>query len=149
MSAADDLRGRVCAEARSWLGTPYHHHARVKGAGVDCVHFLCGVYEAVGILPPTDPGIYPQFWHRHRSEEVYAQAIDLRADRVQTPCPGDVVLWKFGRTHSHSGIYVGDGEFIHAFARHGRTGAVCISHEADGLGEREPWYWSIDRLMEL
>jgi len=23
-------------EARTWLGTPYHHQPRVKGVGVDC-----------------------------------------------------------------------------------------------------------------
>ena len=27
----------VVAEAESWLGTPYHHEARIKGHGVDCV----------------------------------------------------------------------------------------------------------------
>jgi hypothetical protein len=31
-------------EALTWLGIPYHHHARVKGVGVDCAQLLCAVY---------------------------------------------------------------------------------------------------------
>jgi hypothetical protein len=29
--------------ARSWLGTPYQHQARCKGAGVDCAGLIVGV----------------------------------------------------------------------------------------------------------
>lgn len=32
----DLQRAAVVAEARSWIGTPYHNCADVKGAGVDC-----------------------------------------------------------------------------------------------------------------
>jgi len=28
-------RQAIIAEARSWIGTPYLHHGRVKGVGVD------------------------------------------------------------------------------------------------------------------
>ena len=38
-------RNRVCRIARSWLGTPYHHMGRVKGAGVDCAMFPLEVYR--------------------------------------------------------------------------------------------------------
>ncbi|MDO6044547.1 hypothetical protein Q4P48_08410 [Neisseria gonorrhoeae] len=51
MPSETDLRARIVEEARSWLGTPYHHHAMVKGAGVDCAMLLVAVYGAVGLLP--------------------------------------------------------------------------------------------------
>ena len=33
----------VVRMARTWLGTPYHHQGRVKGAGVDCGGLVIGV----------------------------------------------------------------------------------------------------------
>lgn len=33
-------RAAVIAEAESWLSTPYHHEARIKGHGVDCAQIL-------------------------------------------------------------------------------------------------------------
>ena len=32
-----DPRAAVVKEAESWIGTPFHHAARVKGAGIDCL----------------------------------------------------------------------------------------------------------------
>ena len=34
-------RERLIAEAKEWLGTPYHTAGRIKGAGCDCGTFLC------------------------------------------------------------------------------------------------------------
>jgi hypothetical protein len=45
------MRAAVVKEALTWLGTPYHHHARVKGVGVDCARLLCAVYEASACVP--------------------------------------------------------------------------------------------------
>ena len=41
-------RANVVAQARSWLGTPYQHQARCKGAGVDCAGLIIGVAHALG-----------------------------------------------------------------------------------------------------
>ena len=30
-----ETRAAIVAEAMSWIGTPYHSHARIKGVGVD------------------------------------------------------------------------------------------------------------------
>jgi cell wall-associated NlpC family hydrolase len=38
-----DLRAAVVREAESWIGTPFHHAARVKGAGIDCLMLLAEV----------------------------------------------------------------------------------------------------------
>lgn len=32
-------RARFVATALSYVGTPYHHHGRLKGIGVDCATF--------------------------------------------------------------------------------------------------------------
>ncbi|MGH7053678.1 MAG: hypothetical protein ACREFA_07660, partial [Stellaceae bacterium] len=44
-------RGLVVAEAESWIGTPFHHEAAVRGAGVDCLNLLAEVYCAAGFIP--------------------------------------------------------------------------------------------------
>jgi hypothetical protein len=58
------------------MGTPYHHHARIKGVGVDCAQLLCGVYEAAGLVPHIETGHYPHDWHLHRGEELFAGWLD-------------------------------------------------------------------------
>lgn len=118
------LRLRVAAEARSWLGTPYHSHARVKGAGVDCVHMLCAVYEACGLVPPIDPGTYAVAWHLHQGEELYMAALDARARRTESPLAGDIALIKFGRTFSHAGVVSERQTLLHA---HNRRGAGIVT----------------------
>lgn len=44
MFKTDARRMAVIAEAREWVGTPYHHQAAVKGVGCDCG----GLIRAVG-----------------------------------------------------------------------------------------------------
>jgi hypothetical protein len=48
MTRPDPRRLVVVEEARGWLGTPYHHMGRVKGAGTDCLMMLAAVYERRG-----------------------------------------------------------------------------------------------------
>lgn len=40
----------IVAEARSWLGTPFHHQAALKGVGCDCGGLVRGVGAACGVL---------------------------------------------------------------------------------------------------
>jgi cell wall-associated NlpC family hydrolase len=110
-------RSAICAEAVSWLGTPYHHHGDVKGVGVDCAMLLVRVYSAVGLTPPQlDPRPYAYDWHMHRSEERYLNTVMQFADQVDTPLPGDITLWRFGRAFSHAAIMTdGLGGIVHAY----------------------------------
>lgn len=96
---------RAVAEARRWLGTPYRHQADLIGLGTDCAMILVRVYQSAGLLPlDIDPRPYPTDWHLHRSEERYLGWVERFAEQVDTPAPGDVALFKFGRCLSHGGI---------------------------------------------
>lgn len=110
----------VAAHARAWLGTPYHHQARVMGAGVDCALLLCEVYHAAGVVPFVDPTPYPQNWHIHRGDERYLGFVTQYAKLSDAqPQLGDLVLFKFGRAFSHAGIYVGNGLVVHSLVDRG------------------------------
>ena len=111
-----EARAAIVAEARTWLGTPYHHAARVKGAGVDCAQILVEVYSAAGLIERFDPGYYPPDWMLHRDEERYLATVTRFAHPVVEPLPGDVVVYRFGRCVSHGAIVVDWPTIIHAYA---------------------------------
>jgi cell wall-associated NlpC family hydrolase len=113
------MRENVVQAAKEWLGTPYHHQGRVKGAGVDCATLLCEVYEAVGLVPHIDPTPYPPDWHMHRDSERYLGWVQQYGKEIETPEIGDVVVWKFGRCFSHGAIYIGNGLIIHSYIGQG------------------------------
>lgn len=141
------VRSRVVAEALSWLGTPYHHHARIKGAGVDCAQLLAAVYEAAGCVGHIELGNYATQWHLHHSDELFldwlrrcgASALPAGA----APQPGDIGVWRYGLTHSHGGIVVEAGAdplVVHAYIR--RKVIPTRVSEAP-LAGNPVCYWSI------
>lgn len=113
-------RQAVIAEAHTWIGTPYHHEARIKGVGVDCAMILCEVYFAAGVVPFIDPRPYPHDWHFHRDEERYLQWIGKAGGvEVDSPRPGDLIVWKFGRCFSHAAILCDNDYIIHSYIGQG------------------------------
>jgi len=73
LSAAS--RAAVVGEAESWIGTPFHHAARVKGAGVDCLMLLAEVFERAGVTGHIEPQFYVPDWHMHRDAERYMEGL--------------------------------------------------------------------------
>jgi hypothetical protein len=45
----------VVAETDGWIGTPFHHAARLKGIGVDWLMLLAEVYECAGVAAHVEP----------------------------------------------------------------------------------------------
>jgi cell wall-associated NlpC family hydrolase len=99
-------RQMVVAEAKSWIGTPFHWHARLKGIGIDCGTFLIEVWERCGLMEHFEPPFYSVDFNLHRSEEWYKAIIEQYCVLVEgrDPLPGDIVLYKFGRCFSHGTI---------------------------------------------
>ena len=65
-------RDEVVAEAVTWIGTPYHPMACIKGVGADCALFPFAVYQAVGGIPTeVAPPVYTSSWMLHRDEEEF------------------------------------------------------------------------------
>jgi len=135
-----EQRSAVAAEALSWLGTGYHHHARLKGVGVDCAQILCAVFEACDLVDPIDTGYYATDWHLHRNEEMYEQWLARFAKRVEVPRVGDVAIFKFGRCFSHGAVFVNDDQVVHAYIN---TGVMLNRLCEAPLQGRDVHFWSV------
>jgi cell wall-associated NlpC family hydrolase len=127
-----EQRAAVVKEALSWLGTPHHHHARVKGAGVDCGLILAEVYHAAGVAPAIDPGDYVHDWHLHRDEPIYLRTLEQYASKIEgLPQPGDIALFRYGRSPSHGAIVIEWPTILHAYIQ---AGGVVLD---DAIGNAE------------
>lgn len=140
-------RQAVVAEALTWLHTPYHHCADIKGVGVDCALILMRIYSAVGLVEFVDPRPYDPQWHLHRSEEQYIGWLQrMGAHQVQTPAIGDVALFKYGRCYSHGGVVVeapaalADTQILHAYINRGVHLTRLREEPLDG---RDRQFWSL------
>ena len=116
----DSWRKAVVQEAESWLGTPYHPHARIKGAGVDCLTFLAEVYAAAGIIEPiVDIPFYRTDGMFHQKEETYLNGVlKYGTEIIGPPEPGDAVLFKWGPLFWHGAIVIKWPKLIHASPSH-------------------------------
>lgn len=106
--------------ALTWLDTPYHHHARVKGAGVDCAQLIIAAAMESGIITNEQATIapnYPVQWHLHNRDEKLLEVLEsfgcVEIDKEMTQA-GDIVCFQFGRVTSHLGIKINETQFIHA-----------------------------------
>ncbi|MBB5142202.1 C40 family peptidase [Desulfovibrio intestinalis] len=90
---------QLLRKARSAIGTPY-----VRGGttpdGFDCSGFVCWTYKSVGVQLPRTA----------REQSVIGQ----RITNVEDMRAGDIVAFRHPRRGYHTGIYVGDGKFIHS-----------------------------------
>ena len=123
---------KVVAEARTWIGTPYHAEADVRGAGVDCGMLIVRVFVDSGLVPPFDPRPYPPNWHLHRSEEKYLGFVFEHCDEVAAPAPGDVAVFRYGRCWAHGAIVTATEPLsvVHAFSPAGRVLEEPVSRNA-------------------
>jgi cell wall-associated NlpC family hydrolase len=134
----------VVDAARSWLGTPYHHAAKLKGIGVDCAQLLLQTFIEAGAIEPVEAGFYTMDWHLHRGEERYLdfverymrridddeRTIDARlAEDASFELPaGTVIVFRVGRTYSHGGMITQWPMFIHSYLPSGIVEEVDIRH---------------------
>lgn len=105
----------VIAAARSLVGTPFRHQARVASGFVDCAGTLAAVCADLG-QPVADQTGYD----RRPSGSLLESALDVQPALVRVTPPalaGDFVLMKFeqDKAASHLGVVTGP-TLIHAWA---------------------------------
>ena len=101
-------------EARTWIGTPFHHQGRTKGRGCDCLGLVLGSANNIGINPYNDSIAYSHRVHSLTLVEnlkKYMNQIKFIDSK-----PGDILLFFDETVPVHLGILTDKG-FIHAPAK--------------------------------
>ena len=87
---------QAAAIALHYLGVPYRWGGASPATGFDCSGLVMYVYAQIGIELP------------HEAAGQYAYGVAVPRDQLE---PGDLVFYD---GLSHVGIYIGDGEIVHA-----------------------------------
>ncbi|MDL2267304.1 NlpC/P60 family protein [Desulfovibrio sp. OttesenSCG-928-G15] len=97
----------VVAAARQNLGVRYKYGGTTPKTGFDCSGLVCWVYDKVGVSVPR------------RAQDQFGFGSKVARADLQ---PGDIVVFRGTNNGSgwHSGIYSGNGNFIHS-PRTGKT----------------------------
>ncbi|WP_051141237.1 C40 family peptidase [Salisaeta longa] len=120
-STAERSLRRAAAE---WAGVPHRWGGESK-RGVDCSGLTLRLYERVyGLQLP-------------RTTEQQA-SVGQRVNRLQT---GDLVFFKTGAKSRHVGVYISNGEFVHASSSSG----VRISRLSNPYWQEH--YWMSRRIV--
>ena len=147
VQAASGVREAIVAEAWTWLRTPWHHRARVKGHGVDCAQFLCAVYEAAGAAPHVDLGAYPRDWHLHQDRPRFLEVLRQYAQPADAALPGDIAMFLFGRHPAHGSIVTAWPRILHAYRDEGMVAESDVS-VSPRLTERFAGFWRLKTLAQ-
>jgi NlpC/P60 family putative phage cell wall peptidase len=115
-------RAAIIAEARTWIGTPYHHQASVKGAGCDCLGLVRGVWRGVYGTEPEAPPPYSRDWAEAHRQETLADAagrhmLPVELDNI---APGDVLLFALNERApaKHCAILTEQNRMVHSYESH-------------------------------
>lgn len=105
-NARSDLYRELQIAYRKWEGTPYVLGGRSL-SGVDCSAFTQNVFQ----------DHFERELPRHTTEQLRAgEGVRRRYLRA-----GDLVFFRTARSTLHVGIYMGEGEFLHASVSQGVT----------------------------
>ncbi len=98
---ATDRAGDLIKNAMGSLGVPYRLGGTSADTGFDCSGFVRAMFQqTVGLVLP-----------RTSADQA---ATTARIEKAELK-PGDLVFFNtMRRSHSHVGIYMGDGKFIHS-----------------------------------
>lgn len=108
------LRESIVFNALALVNTPYHYGGDTPGSGFDCSGLVSYVYNQAGLQIPRT---------------VVEQSRGVRhLDLLQLE-PGDLVFFRLQGQISHVGIYLGNGNMIHAPSQGGRVRVESISND--------------------
>jgi len=116
-------RQQIVDEARTWLGTPFHHQGRLKGVGADCAGVVDGVARAFGFS-----GNIPANYGRQPDRNIMKRVLDEHMDPIPVAeaTIADVLWFAFDGDPQHVGI-VTDIGILHSYAQVGK----CVEHSLD------------------
>ena len=94
-----DVRVELCQYAKQFIGNPYVWGGTSLTKGADCSGFTLSVFKKYGIKLP----------HYSVSQSKMGTKVSLSEAKA-----GDLVFYAKGNTVNHVGIYLGNGQVVHA-----------------------------------
>ena len=96
-----ELRTSIVNDAMQYLGNAYVHGGSSLAGGTDCSGFTCFIYADFGYSISRTP-----------SGQLSGAGRSIDYSEIQ---PGDIICYTSnGKTCTHVGLYIGDGQIIHA-----------------------------------
>lgn len=97
-----ELRAAIVEYAMQYLGNVYVHGGKSLNSGTDCSGFTCFIYADFGYSISRTP-----------SGQLSSAGRSIDYSEIQ---PGDIICYSSngGRSCTHVGLYIGDGQIIHA-----------------------------------
>lgn len=108
----------IAAYAVSFVGYPYVYGGR-SPSGFDCSGFMQYLFAQFGY---------------EINRTATAQLADGYEVAYEEMAPGDIIYFGYGSTATHVGMYIGDGQFVHA--ENSGTGVVITDITADWYAYR-------------
>lgn len=133
------IRDDIITEALTWEGTPFADFCGVKGAGVDCLHYVKSVFVNVGLINDFTLNPYSPQWFMHRDQPLFLEGLERYAHRVTDPGKGDIAMFNFGRHAAHCAIIIDEYVMIHAYKPVGFVTKDSRAAHAHRLHS----YWSV------
>ena len=128
MSEAPPLRVSLQAQHEDWKGVPYRYGG-LSPHGVDCSGFVYLTFlSRLGMEVPRT------------TTELLQSGEKVKRDEIQV---GDLVFFRTGPGNRHVGIYMGNGDFLHASSSQG----VMTSSLSNPYWRQR--YWQARRLAGL
>ncbi|MDF1637106.1 MULTISPECIES: NlpC/P60 family protein [Alcanivorax] len=128
MSEAPPLRVSLQAQHEDWKGVPYRYGG-LSPRGVDCSGFVYLTFlSRLGMEVPRT------------TTELLKSGEKVRRDDIRV---GDLVFFRTGPGNRHVGIYMGNGDFLHASSSQG----VMTSSLSNPYWRQR--YWQARRLAGL
>lgn len=114
----------IVAQARSWIGTPFHHQARLKKVGCDCLGLIVGVVDELELKDKNGVRLaaYDEVTYSKEPDGEYLiqKLVDVLAEIPASEMrAGDLALFKVRENPQHLAIltdYEGGIGMIHSFA---------------------------------
>jgi cell wall-associated NlpC family hydrolase len=121
--ASADRQRHLAQVARSWLGTPFHPHAAIRGVGVDCVHLLAEIYREAGLFAGYELPRYTMDGGDHADSSQVLSWLEAhpnfqRVERAHL-ATGDLVTFRLARVAHHVGLVLEPPAFIHSIRGYG------------------------------
>lgn len=104
-------RQEIINEAKTWIGTRWHHGQANKGITCDCVGFILGVGKEIGFIAPD---VVIENYERVPRGRFLIEQLERFLVETEEMLPGNIIVISKMKVITHVGILISDDKFIHA-----------------------------------